>query len=215
MTRVFSGIEPSGHLTPGNHLGAVRLWVDVDQHRADALSACHLEEGLERRHRTGKRLPPRRAGRRAEEGHARRHRQRAGGRPRPGDAAGRDPSAGHPRGLHGWEPGGAERCIRVVRRLKRDVAGAVFEGLRPVQSRHRELCADPGYVKGVLRDGARKAREPTQPRVDAALPDDRAIGLLPADSGAGPGGLGPEAGLGVGVGMSAGDGRGRGAVMSG
>ncbi|GAA4906606.1 tryptophan--tRNA ligase [Streptomyces coeruleoprunus] len=37
MTRIFSGIKPSGHLTLGNHLGAVRRWVEVDQHRADAL----------------------------------------------------------------------------------------------------------------------------------------------------------------------------------
>jgi tryptophanyl-tRNA synthetase len=37
MTRIFSGIKPTGHLTLGNHLGAVRQWADVDQHRADAL----------------------------------------------------------------------------------------------------------------------------------------------------------------------------------
>lgn len=37
MTRIFSGIKPTGHLTLGNYLGAVRRWVDVDQHRADAL----------------------------------------------------------------------------------------------------------------------------------------------------------------------------------
>ena len=37
MTRVFSGIKPTGHLTLGNYLGAMRRWVQVDQHRADAL----------------------------------------------------------------------------------------------------------------------------------------------------------------------------------
>ncbi|MFI6105666.1 tryptophan--tRNA ligase [Streptomyces sp. NPDC051310] len=37
MTRIFSGIKPTGHLTLGNYLGAVRRWVEVDQHRADAL----------------------------------------------------------------------------------------------------------------------------------------------------------------------------------
>ncbi|MEY6567304.1 tryptophan--tRNA ligase [Streptomyces sp. PGLac3x] len=37
MTRVFSGIKPTGHLTLGNYLGAVRQWVERDQHRADAL----------------------------------------------------------------------------------------------------------------------------------------------------------------------------------
>ncbi|MER5772574.1 tryptophan--tRNA ligase [Streptomyces sp. NPDC001985] len=37
MTRIFSGIKPTGHPTLGNYLGAMRQWVDVDQHRADAL----------------------------------------------------------------------------------------------------------------------------------------------------------------------------------
>ncbi|MFJ2513984.1 tryptophan--tRNA ligase [Streptomyces griseoviridis] len=37
MTRVFSGIKPTGHLTLGNYLGAMRRWASVDQHRADAL----------------------------------------------------------------------------------------------------------------------------------------------------------------------------------
>jgi tryptophanyl-tRNA synthetase len=61
--------------------------------------------------------------------------------------------------------------------LKRDVAEAVVEVLRPVRERHRELCADPAYVEGVLRVGAERAREVARPRVDAAY---RAIGLLPA-----------------------------------
>ncbi|MEU3756871.1 tryptophan--tRNA ligase [Streptomyces olivoreticuli] len=37
MTRIFSGIKPTGHLTLGNYLGAVRQWVEADQHKADAL----------------------------------------------------------------------------------------------------------------------------------------------------------------------------------
>ncbi|MFJ3906669.1 tryptophan--tRNA ligase [Streptomyces sp. NPDC090025] len=37
MKRIFSGIKPTGHLTLGNYLGAVRRWVEVDQHQADAL----------------------------------------------------------------------------------------------------------------------------------------------------------------------------------
>ncbi|WP_351231829.1 tryptophan--tRNA ligase [Streptomyces sp. NPDC002133] len=37
MTRIFSGVKPTGHLTLGNYLGAVRRWVEVDQDRADAL----------------------------------------------------------------------------------------------------------------------------------------------------------------------------------
>ncbi|MFE2100696.1 MULTISPECIES: tryptophan--tRNA ligase [unclassified Streptomyces] len=60
--------------------------------------------------------------------------------------------------------------------LKKDTAEAVVEVLRPVQARHRELCADPGYLEGVLRDGAEKARAMARPIVDTAY---RAIGLLP------------------------------------
>ncbi|MDQ0992304.1 tryptophan--tRNA ligase [Streptomyces sp. V3I7] len=37
MTRVFSGIKPTGHLTLGNYLGAIRRWADVDQYQSDAL----------------------------------------------------------------------------------------------------------------------------------------------------------------------------------
>ncbi|MEU3795415.1 tryptophan--tRNA ligase [Streptomyces fructofermentans] len=60
--------------------------------------------------------------------------------------------------------------------LKKDTAEAVVELLRPVQQRHKELCADPAYVEGVLRDGAERAREMARPTVDGAY---RAIGLLP------------------------------------
>lgn len=61
--------------------------------------------------------------------------------------------------------------------LKKATAEAVVEVLRPVQERHKELCADPVYVEEVLRKGAERAREMARPRVDAA---GRAIGLLPA-----------------------------------
>ncbi|GHJ34736.1 tryptophan--tRNA ligase [Streptomyces sp. TS71-3] len=37
MARIFSGVKPSGHLTLGNYLGAMRRWAEVDQHRAEAL----------------------------------------------------------------------------------------------------------------------------------------------------------------------------------
>ncbi|WP_329135123.1 tryptophan--tRNA ligase [Streptomyces sp. NBC_01476] len=37
MTRIFSGIKPTGHLTLGNYLGALRRWADEDQHRAESL----------------------------------------------------------------------------------------------------------------------------------------------------------------------------------
>ncbi|MET8952863.1 tryptophan--tRNA ligase [Streptomyces sp. NPDC004533] len=61
--------------------------------------------------------------------------------------------------------------------LKKDTAEAVVELLRPAQERHKALCADPGYVDGVLRAGAERARGMARPQVDAAY---RAIGLLPA-----------------------------------
>ncbi|MFJ3308739.1 tryptophan--tRNA ligase [Streptomyces sp. NPDC086549] len=60
--------------------------------------------------------------------------------------------------------------------LKKDTAEAVIEALGPVQARHKELCADPGYVEEVLRHGAEKARAMARPTVDTAY---RAIGLLP------------------------------------
>lgn len=66
--------------------------------------------------------------------------------------------------------------------LKKDTAEAVIEVLRPVRERHQELCADPGYVEGVLREGAEKARTAARPTVDAAY---RAIGLLPPANAAG------------------------------
>lgn len=37
MKRIFSGIKPTGHLTLGNYLGAVRRWAEVDQYEAEAL----------------------------------------------------------------------------------------------------------------------------------------------------------------------------------
>ncbi|MFJ9027783.1 tryptophan--tRNA ligase [Streptomyces sp. NPDC102274] len=61
--------------------------------------------------------------------------------------------------------------------LKKDTAEAVVELLRPLRERHAELAADPGYVDGVLKEGAERARGMARPVVDAAY---RAIGLLPA-----------------------------------
>lgn len=59
--------------------------------------------------------------------------------------------------------------------LKKDTADAVVELLRPVRRRHAELCADPGYVDGVLREGAERARALARPTVDAAY---AAVGLM-------------------------------------
>ncbi|KUN33967.1 tryptophan--tRNA ligase [Streptomyces longwoodensis] len=76
----------------------------------------------------------------------------------------------------GGEPGALAGAYGSYGQLKKDTAEAVVEVLRPVRARHRELCADPGFVEGVLRAGAEKARAMARPRVDAAY---RAIGLLP------------------------------------
>lgn len=37
MARIFSGVKPTGHLTLGNYLGALRRWAEEDQHRAESL----------------------------------------------------------------------------------------------------------------------------------------------------------------------------------
>ena len=37
--------------------------------------------------------------------------------------------------------------------LKRRTVHAVNERLRPIRERHRELAADPGHLRDVLRDG--------------------------------------------------------------
>ncbi|MFF3377941.1 tryptophan--tRNA ligase [Streptomyces sp. NPDC002680] len=81
----------------------------------------------------------------------------------------------------GGDPEGLGGVYSSYGDLKRDTAEAVVEVLRPVRDRHRELCADPAFVEGVLRDGAERARAMARPTVDAAY---RAIGLLPAASGA-------------------------------
>ncbi|MFH9251089.1 tryptophan--tRNA ligase [Streptomyces lydicus] len=59
--------------------------------------------------------------------------------------------------------------------LKKDVAEAVVETLRPVRERHAALAAEPAYVDEVLGRGAERARGMAKPRVDAAY---RAMGLL-------------------------------------
>ena len=46
-----------------------------------------------------------------------------------------------------------------------DVVG-VIEALRPIQARHAELMADIGELDQVLAEGAARAREISQPKVD-------------------------------------------------
>lgn len=40
--------------------------------------------------------------------------------------------------------------------LKKTVAEAVVEGLAPIQQRYQEITADPGYVTGILKEGAER-----------------------------------------------------------
>ncbi|HVV35554.1 MAG TPA: tryptophan--tRNA ligase [Acidimicrobiales bacterium] len=59
--------------------------------------------------------------------------------------------------------------------LKADTAAAWVEYVRPVRQRFDELVQDPGYVRGVLQDGAEKARAVAAVTYQAAAD---AIGLL-------------------------------------
>ncbi|NUT21836.1 MAG: tryptophan--tRNA ligase [Hamadaea sp.] len=61
--------------------------------------------------------------------------------------------------------------------LKRAVADAVVATVGPVRERYLALAADPEYLRSVLRDGAKRARERAGDKVRAAK---EAIGLLPA-----------------------------------
>ncbi|MER5874059.1 tryptophan--tRNA ligase [Streptomyces sp. NPDC002044] len=75
----------------------------------------------------------------------------------------------------GGEPGELADGYQGYGALKRDVADAVVELLRPVRERHAVLAADPAETERVLRAGAGRARELARPVVDRAY---RAIGLL-------------------------------------
>jgi tryptophanyl-tRNA synthetase len=60
--------------------------------------------------------------------------------------------------------------------LKSDAAAAVVEYLRPLQTRFKELTADPGYVEDILAKGADKAEAIAAVTYDRAA---LAMGLLP------------------------------------
>jgi len=51
------------------------------------------------------------------------------------------------------------------RALKEAVADRVVAMLQPIQARYADLRTDPGTVRGILRAGAERARDQTQPRV--------------------------------------------------
>ncbi len=50
--------------------------------------------------------------------------------------------------------------------LKKTVAEAVISHLEPIQARYREITADPGYVAGVLREGAERVSPIANDTVD-------------------------------------------------
>jgi tryptophanyl-tRNA synthetase len=60
-------------------------------------------------------------------------------------------------------------------KLKADAAEAVVATLEPLQKRYRELAQDPGAVRAVLHDGARRASEIASSALEKAR---SAIGLL-------------------------------------
>jgi tryptophanyl-tRNA synthetase len=59
--------------------------------------------------------------------------------------------------------------------LKKQVAEAVVASLEPVQQRYREITSDPGYVAGVLEDGARRVSPLAKDTVEKTK---RAMGLF-------------------------------------
>jgi len=64
--------------------------------------------------------------------------------------------------------------------LKKDVAEALVELLRPVRERHARIAADRGYTEAVLVEGAAKAHAVAGPTFDRAM---RAAGLLAPPGG--------------------------------
>jgi tryptophanyl-tRNA synthetase len=71
-----------------------------------------------------------------------------------------------------------ETCARYVgaqfTAFKRDLTELAVARLGPIGAEMKRLMADPGYVDGVLRDGAERARALARPILDEA---ERAIGL--------------------------------------
>ncbi|GAA3740765.1 tryptophan--tRNA ligase [Streptomyces tremellae] len=85
--------------------------------------------------------------------------------------------AGSRGGGDGSDPAALAASYDSYGALKRDVADAVVEVVRPFQERYARLAADPGAVDAVLRAGAGRPRAVARPVVDAAY---AAVGLLPA-----------------------------------
>ena len=55
--RVFSGIQPSGGLTLGNYLGAIKRFVDMQGEAFETIYCCLLYTSPSPRDRTRSRMP--------------------------------------------------------------------------------------------------------------------------------------------------------------
>jgi tryptophanyl-tRNA synthetase len=76
----------------------------------------------------------------------------------------------------GTTPEVAAAGLDTYSELKEAVTAAVIAVLDPLQRRYADICADPGAVLAIARDGAAKAHDLAAPTLARAK---RAIGLLP------------------------------------
>ncbi|MGH7556234.1 MAG: tryptophan--tRNA ligase [Gemmatimonadota bacterium] len=65
--------------------------------------------------------------------------------------------------------------------LKREVAEVVIEALRPVRERYRSFVADPSELESILQNGAARAREVAEPKVQEVK---RRVGFIVSPSNA-------------------------------
>jgi tryptophanyl-tRNA synthetase len=75
----------------------------------------------------------------------------------------------------GTTPAAAAAQVDSYSELKEAVTAAVIALLDPLQQRYANICADPGMLMAIARDGAAKAQELATPTLVRAR---RAIGLL-------------------------------------
>jgi tryptophanyl-tRNA synthetase len=78
--------------------------------------------------------------------------------------------------LRGGKPEEIAAGYESYGKLKSDAADAVLATVVPLQERYRSLARDPGMVRAVLAEGARRAGEVAATTMDAAR---SAVGLLP------------------------------------
>jgi tryptophanyl-tRNA synthetase len=76
----------------------------------------------------------------------------------------------------GTTPAVAAARLNTYSELKEAVTAAVIAVLDPLQQRYADICADPGAVLAIARDGAAKAQDLAAPTLARAK---KAIGLLP------------------------------------